>query len=129
MTYQDIYNIAAAFIAENASGDDTDDLMARALPIVNSAVTGLWELNNAYLVSNNGEAVSFDSFAPATSLTAAFPLSVRLAPCAAFFCGARLIADENPELSAELEKGYGESLAGVVSEVSAQIGPITDAYA
>lgn len=125
MKQQDIFDLTAAYLAEDPSALDTADLRRRMPGILAAAVIELEPLDREVSMAPRK---SYPPYSALCDLTTDFPLHERLAAVIALRAASHLILDENPTLSARLESEYEAMRDAVIRSLPAHIAPIADKY-
>lgn len=125
MKQQDIFDLAAAYLAEDPRALDTADLRRRAPGILAASVIELEPLDREV---SEVPCRSYPTYGELSEMTAEFPLHERLAAVCALRAASHLILDENPALSARLSEEYEAMRANVIRSLPAHVAPILNKY-
>lgn len=125
MTYGQVFDLAAAYISEDADAVDFSELARRLPPLVKSVVSELIPLDKI-LTEDSGKTYNNDW----ESIDAEddFPLCCQCASLCAIRLGILLIADENPALAGFLNTEYVRVRQEAIRSVRATLEDITDVY-
>lgn len=129
MTNEEICQAAYHLVCEPDTGQEgiNADYLQRSGYLLAAVCRECETAENAYRAANGKSPVSL----PDTlcyQMSTSFPLSAALSGAAAFGVASLLVADENPDLSADFRDRFRQELDGLLASLPMQSAPIVDRY-
>lgn len=126
MNCRNIFNCAAALIAEDPYDENNEDLLIRSVNIINTFIYNTYDVGNLYemRVLNQFER----HYREVENIDDTFPLCDDIAGICIYYLAAMLINNENTELSGKFYNEYKTMLNNIVDKIPADIQSISDIY-